>query len=304
MQQFAGMVKWLALAAMVTILAGCAEEETIDKQPFILLKSGEGFVSDGDYIPVGGKMIFGVSAVGGDAVITNLRVKRITASGTVTELDKGMFVDVGGLDTSLVYTKGGEEAETWVFFIQNSRRDTARTVVTIYKGEGSAYGPIFHYPSITLGFSQNSAYPHFLSLLSGMAFDEGSVAGHEAEVDLAAFWYLTSGKSSPTLSCPGYPSAQSYYPLFETWPVKNATVYDYKSVDNDLISLEEFNSALNDSLLVLAFNPQNVSGLCKFCYTGKIVPFKTASGKYGLIRVIRADEEDTGTVELEVKIQQ
>jgi hypothetical protein len=55
---------------------------------------------------------------------------------------------------------------------------------------------------------------------------------------------------------------------------------------------------------VAGYNPQNVSGNCKFCYTGKIVPFKTDQGKYGMIKVIRADETENGTVEMEIKIQQ
>jgi hypothetical protein len=71
-----------------------------------------------------------------------------------------------------------------------------------------------------------------------------------------------------------------------------------------MVSLDDFNAAKNDSLLVNSYGPQNVSGLCKYCYTGKIVPFKTASGKYGLIHVVRADEVDTGSIEIEVKIQE
>jgi hypothetical protein len=47
-----------------------------------------------------------------------------------------------------------------------------------------------------------------------------------------------------------------------------------------------------------------VSGNCKYCYTGKIIPFKTQEGKYGLIKVLHADEVSTGYMELEIKVQE
>jgi hypothetical protein len=89
-----------------------------------------------------------------------------------------------------------------------------------------------------------------------------------------------------------------------SWSTRNSTLYDYNAVDNDLVSLDDFNAATNDSLLVAAFKPQSTSGNCKFCFPGKIVPFKTQNGKYGLIRVIHADQVAEGYMELEIKIQE
>jgi hypothetical protein len=288
---------------LIILIAGCKEEEGTDKQPFIIFKQGNEFTTDGDSIPVGAQMKFGIQAVGGGAVITDLRVKRILSEETIVELDKGMYRAEGGLDTTLVYVKGSSYEEKWTFFIQNSNRDTASISLTVYIGLGSAYGPISYYPSITLSYSENQDYPHYLDLYSGVAFGKQDVSGHEADIDLAAFWYVTSGLSSPTLTCPAYPSAQTYYPEFANWPVKNSTTYDYKSTDNNLITIGQFDAAENDSLLVNGYKPQNVSGLCKYCYTGKVIPFKTADGKYGMVKVIRADEMNTGTMEIAVKMQ-
>ena len=120
---------------------------------------------------------------------------------------------------------------------------------------------------------------------------------------MAAFWYLTSGTSSPTLTCPAYSSALTYYPLFGSWSVKNQTMYDYYTSDNDLVTPAQFELAANDSLLVNAYRPGSVSGQSKFAYTGKVVPFRTADGRYGLMKVIRADETPAGEMEIAVKIQ-
>ncbi len=295
----AGMLVFLAL-----VISFCTEENSTDEFPFIILKNGNEYTPDGARVPAGGQMKFGISAVGGSAAITDFRVKRIAGGSDIVEMDKGIFITTGGIDTALVFVKGDAEQETWNFFIMNANRDTASISLNVFKGDGSAYGEIFYYPSITLGYPAGDHNEHFLDLKSGIAYTLENVAGHEQEIDLAAFYYTSSGKSSPTLTCPAYPSAQTYYPGFADWTVKNSTTYDYKTSDNDLVSIAQFDAAENDSLLVAGYKPQNVSGLCKFCYTGKVIPFKTAHGKYGMVKVIRADENEGGSIEIAVKIQQ
>ncbi len=289
---------------LVLALIRCTKDDTPGEMPFILLNSGDEYTQAGERVPVGGQLRFGISAVGGGVAITDLRVKRMQDGEIITELDRGIYVATGGLDTLLVYTKSDAEEESWNFFIMNANRDTSSVTITVLLGDGSAYGPIYHYPSIKLGYPSNAEFDHFVDLNSGLVYSPENVSGHEPEIDLAAFFYFTSGKASPTLTCPAYPSAQTWYPVFESWSVKNSTLYDYKTVDNDLVTADQFDAAENDSLLVAGYKPQNVSGLCKFCYTGKIVPFKTAGGKYGMIKVIRADEQDSGSMEIAVKIQQ
>jgi hypothetical protein len=308
-----GLTRWILtcrfpqfffLVIIALMLSRCSDEESTDAYPFILMNHGSEFTQDGARVPVGGQLKFGISAVGGGAAITNIRVKRILGQESIIELDKGIFIEEGGLDTALVYVKSAAEQETWNFFIMNANRDTASIFINIYKGDGSAYGAISYYPSITLGYPKNSQYPDFLDLSTGIAYPQGNVAGHEQEIDLAAFYYVTSGLPCPTLTCPAYTSALTYYQMFADWAVKNSTTYDYKTSDNDLVSVEQFDSAENDSLLVAGYLPQNVSGLCKYCYTGKVIPFKTSGGKYGMVKVIRADEQADGSIEIAVKIQQ
>lgn len=295
------------IAGLLLVLflpSGCNDEESTDSYPFILFKQGSEYTADGARVPAGGQMRFGISAAGGGATITNMRIKRITDGQTVVELDKGIYVENGGIDTTFYFVKGSAETETWNFFIMNENRDTASVYRTVLKGEGSAYGPIWYYSSITIGLQENEQSDHYLDLDQGATYASGNVAGNEQLVDLVAYFYYSSGKSSPTLACPGYTSAVTYYPEFSGWPMRNSTLYDYRTVDNDLITAEQFDAATNDSLLVAGFNPQNVSGNCKFCYTGKIVPFRTQQGKYGLIHVLRADETENGSMEIAVKIQQ
>ena len=281
----------------------CTEDELSETNPFVILKPGAEYTKDGASIPVGGQIKFGISAVGDGAAITNLTVQRITDEEVITELDRGMYIKTGGLDTTVTFVKGPAELETWRFIIMNGHRDTASVSAVINLGEGSAYGEINYFPSITIGFQNNTELPYYIDLHTGNTYNNTTVEGHEPSIDLARYYYLSSGKSSPTLSCPGYETARYYHPEMSSWAVQNSTLYDYETTDYDLIAIEEFDAAQNDSLLVNGYIPGSVSGTCKYCYTDKIIPFKTSDGKYGLIKVLHADEFDTGYMEIAVKIQ-
>jgi len=291
-----------ALLLLLLALAGCTPDEQ-ETTPLVLLRTGSPFTADGSPVAPGGALRFGLSVSGGGGAITNLVVKRISDGVTVTETDRGMYISYGGLDTTLTYTRGYGQVEKWVFTVMNSHRDTASASLSVLKGAGSAWGEVSYHPSIKIGLQENNALPHFVDLHTGVAYDAAGVTVHEAEVDMAAFWYLTSGTSSPTLTCPAYSSALTYYPLFGTWSAKNQTMYDYYTSDNNLVTPAQFELAANDSLLVNAYRPGSVSGQSKFAYTGKVVPFRTADGKYGLIRIIHADETPSGEMEIAVKIQ-
>jgi len=291
-------------AVLIFLLAlACCTPTEQETTPLVLLRTGSAFTADGSAVAPGGALRFGLSVSGGGGAITNFVVRRISDGVAVTEADRGMYISYGGLDTTLTYTRGYGQVEKWVFSVMNSHRDTASVSLTVLKGAGSAWGEISYHPSIRIGLQENSTLPHYVDLHAGTAYDAAGVTGHEAEVDMAVFWYLTSGTSSPTLTCPAYSSAVTYYPLFGLWSVKNQTMYDYYTSDNNLVTPSQFELATNDSLLVNAYRPGSVSGQSKFAYTGKVVPFRTTDGKYGLIRVIHADETPTGEMEIAVKIQ-
>ncbi|MEN6502838.1 MAG: hypothetical protein ABFC55_10720 [Tenuifilaceae bacterium] len=287
----------------IFLLAACSEKESVDTPPSITFQTGS-YTQDGEAVPLGGKLTFGITANGGSEPLTNIRIQRVAGGNVITEVDKGLFVKNVDYPYVVNAVKSDASEEVWRFMAMNSKRDSVVITRTVLLGEGVAYGPIRHFPSVKIGMQNNTEYPHFLCLSTGTTYSNEEVAGNEASIDLLAFVYQTSGIWSPTLNCPQYTTAPSYYPIVGSWTTRNSTLYDYNAVDNNLVSLDEFNAATNDSLLVASFKPQSSSGNCKFCFTGKIVPFKTQQGKYGLIRIIHADQVAEGYMELEIKIQE
>lgn len=292
---------WLFLFIGYSLFHSCTKEPV--RHTTLFLKTGVAYTSNGDYIPTGGKIRIGILASGGGAALTYIRIDRITSEDTTIQLDRGIYADSSGFEADFIFSKDTAQYEHWRVLMMNADRDTAMLSFTVFRGQGSSLGEITYFPSVVIGFQENIQFGNFLDADAGQVYSHSSVSGKESDIDILGYYYVTSGLPSPSLSCPGYTAASGHYPELNSWPVKNTSLYDYKSTDNNLISIEQFEAAENDSLLVTAYKPDKVSGNCKYCYTGKVIPFKTAIGKYGLIKVIRADQTENGSMELAIKIQ-
>lgn len=294
---------WLSVfIGSLLFFISCSKDDTLHKTS-LFLKKGVGYTADGASVPVGGQIRLGIQASGAGAALTYLRIYRITSVDTLTQVDRGIYAGREGYNADFVFSKDTSLTETWVVSVMNADRVITQKSLTILRGSGTAYGELNYYPSILFGLQANTSLDHYLDVDRGVTYNQATITGHEAEIDLLCYYYVTSGLPSPSFTCPGYTAAVGFYPELATWPQKSTTLFDYRSTDNNLVTVDQFDSAMNDSLLVTAYKPDKVSGNCKYCYTGKIVPFKTDEGKYGLVKVIRADEAETGSIEVAIKVQ-
>ncbi len=288
---------------MAVLLCSCAKEEEIHKTS-LLLKTGVIYTPNNSSVKLGGTIRIGVLASGDGVPLTYIRIERITNHDTIVQLDRGIFSESEGFDEDFTFSKDTAQKEQWRITVMNADRDTAVKTLNIYRASGSDWKPVKYFNNIELCLQDNSTGNYFLDIDNGLVYNTESVKSHESEVDILGYFYFTSGVPSPSLTCPGYTSAIGYYPEIVSWPVKNSTSFDYYSSDNNLISAEAFESATNDSLLVTSYKADKVSGNCKFCYTGKVIPFKTSNGKYGLIKIEHADQTTDGMIKMSVKIQE
>lgn len=299
-------------------LSGCTKDEGLHNSA-LLLKTGTGYTSDNAEVSQGGAIKIGVLASGAGTPLTYLRIERITerkivtvnafgkvittVSDTLVQKDMGLFIGSEGLDEDYTFAKDTFAVEQWRVVVMNVDKSVASSSITVRRGVGASWGAIKHFTDLELSLQSHPAGNWYLDADQGALYNALSVTGHEEEVDIVGYFYITSGLPSPTLTCPGYTSAVGYYPAMTGWSVKNVTLYDYASADNNLVSAARFDAAVNDSLLVTAYRPDKVSGNCKYCNTGKVIPFKTTQGKYGMVKVVNADEDAAGIMQLEVKIQ-
>jgi hypothetical protein len=303
LQEPVGLLQVSVFIIIFGFITSCKQDEEISRTS-VILKTGVAYTSPREEVSTGGKINIGVLASGAGVPLTYIRIERISGNDTSVQLDRGIYAGTEGYNEDFSFPKGSAESEIWRVLVMNADRDTASVKLLVRKGEGVDYGPINHFWPILVGMQNYAPTASYLSLETGTVYNAATVSGNEATIDLVPYFYVTSGLPSPTLTCPGYTSAVGYYPIINNWTIKNTTLFDYYTSDNSLVSPAQFDAALNDSLLVTAYNPAKVSGNCKYAYAGRVIPFKTQSGKYGMIKVIAADKQEEGTILLEIKIQQ
>ncbi len=292
----------LTFVLLPLLFISCEKDEPVHKTT-LLLKTGALYTPNNAEVRLGGTIRIGILASGSGAPVTYLQIVRIIGNDTVVQVDRGIFTEEV-FDEDFTFSKDVAPSEEWRILVMNADRQTAVESIIINRAEGSDWKPIKHFPSLELSFQDNPAGNWFLDVDNGVIYTSSTVTAHEQDVDVVGYFYYTSGVPSPSLTCPGYTSAIAYYPEMQGWPVKNAVTYDYITSDNNLISPQQFDEVINDSLLVTGYKPDKVSGNCKFAYTGKVIPFKTQSGKYGMIKVEQADENSAGIMKLSIKIQE
>ncbi len=289
------IIKNKALVLLICLITCWGCRDTEQHIPTIYLKTGAPCTPDGATVAFNDDVVTGVVADGGGANITMLTVTVESETGKKTVLDSGTNIAV--LDWTKAFPKGDGWNETWTFTVMNRDRQQASVSMHIYKDSSSAYGLITTYPSVILGCQSNTATRNFFDPVQGLYYFPAEVTTSiEPSIDIA-FYYDAS--DSYTAFSPGCTSAELYYPCFTSWGTLNYTAWDIHTV----VSAASFDNATNDSLIVASYDEVYGKKKYKFLTVGGVVPFKTAAGKKGLVKIISTTGNETGTVECAIKIQ-
>jgi hypothetical protein len=290
----------------VLIFNGCKKDEE-KLPPTISFKTGTVYTPNGAVIQVGHKLFFGIHAEGVSEAITNFTVKKVLNNGTIiTVMDTGLYNET--LDLDKVFYQNVEDTATWKFSVMDRNHMSAEISMVVYKDPNSTFGGIYYYPSIKIGYQNNTLLGHFLNPSTGTVYSDDSATAHNDKIDVLIYYIISNNLPSPVLSSPGEmdnssTEAQTYYPFISNWLPRNYTLWDI-SVDNTPISDSDFYASQNDSLLIVSYHPAWGKKKFRWATTGKIIPFLTSGGKIGLVKVINADSDDTGLMEVAIKIQQ
>jgi hypothetical protein len=279
------------MAAMV----GCSDEASTTL-PTIRFGAENEYTQPNDTVSEGQQVKFHIIAEAFEANVTNIVVVLKSGDSSKTKADFGVWKSK--IDTVLSFYKGGFDQEDWVFTIMDQNRNFASAQMHVVRNPVSSFGQIVTYPSITLGYQQNNG-PHFFDTQSGASFTTESAAANQNLIDVVVYYYLDNGKPSPTFSSPGDQDASYWYPAIKAWSTLNYTKYDYVSK----VTVPQFDAATNDSLLIKAYDDVWGRRKYKYCLAGTVFPFKTSGGKIGLVKIIRSDLNETGTLEFSMKVQ-
>ncbi|MCX6273051.1 MAG: hypothetical protein NTU44_17910 [Bacteroidetes bacterium] len=282
----------------ITTITSCKKDEPASS-PVITLIQDSGFVYRDSILAVNQKITIGITAGGSDAVITYLGIRLETESKVTNLLDSGIHV------RSLRYTrqisKGASNTERWIITVMDKNRHQTSVTLTFTRDPNSGFSPISHYPSIMLGAQDNSFYPHCFSVIGGATLANDSATLHQEMADI--FYYYNQGGGPPaylcTFSSPGENDAPTFYPFITNWTIRNSTYYNLETT----VTLQDFRDCTNDSLLLAAYDESVGKRKFKNAVADNIIPFKTQSGKNGLMRVLTAIASPQGYIEVEMKVQ-
>ena len=292
------------LLAMI-VIASCNKDEE-KSPPAISFKMGSKYTFDGEVVMVGSPLVFGIQATAKDANITNFTIKKILPDGSISVV-MDTALNAPSIDVDKIFYQSIEEQVNWIFTVMDKNRLSASISLTVYKDPNSEFGNIYYYPSITMGYQYNTEYGHFLNPFTGKVYFEDSATILQDQMHFLVYYIVDQDLPSPVFSSPGEmdnfsEEALLFYPYINNWQTRKFTHWDI-SVDDVPISTEAFDQAENDSLLIVSY--QEVWGKKKFKWAtnGRVIPFKTANGKFGMVKVINAEHAESGKIEFAIKIQ-
>ncbi len=287
-------------------LYSCNKDKENDMPPAINFLAGEKFIKNNDTAKIGNALRFGIQARGTDSEITNFVIKKIMPDNSYTVvMDTGLYSM--SLELEKVFYQNVEDVLDWTFVVMDKNRLSSQISLRVYKDPDSEFGGIIYYPSITMGYQNSTEFGQFLDLKKNHVYFEDSAQLLQSDIEMLAYFVEDEDLPSPVFSSPGeYDNfsleASVFYPSIPDWTVRNFTLWDI-SVDNEPISTTDFNNCQNDSLIIVSYNEVWAKKKFKWASNGNVIPFQTINGNKGLIKVIRADEFDTGSIEFSLKMQ-
>ncbi len=289
---------FIFLAFAGIILSSCKKDEE-ENPPVLTLKSEITYTTDGVYLQ-NHIAKFGIIAEGKSANITNLTIKCKSKQGEKTILDEGH--NIQQLNITKVIQNAWGDSLIWTISVMDKNRHRVSLSLKTYDTTVS-YSPIHSFENIVLGMQSNTQYGSFLNPFIPTVYTTTNAALNQANVDILMYYYVTSGTPSYTFSSAGDYDAPIYFPSLTSWTTKNYTDWDYATQ----VPVSAFDQAINDSLLSAAFHSGSGISSRKYKYAaaGQVIPFKTSSGKKGLIKVKEVNaQQENGWVKFDLKIQQ
>jgi hypothetical protein len=282
-----------------TFMSSCkkSSSDPVVNNPQLTMKNTSGYISSNQSVPLSSPLLFGVTAKGGDWSLTRFLVTRTFR--TKVNIVKDSAINTPSLDFNVLASSLPiAENETWIFKVFTTNGDSLAVTIVITTVNPPPAGPIFTWSAKVLG-AQINTFGHFLASSSGTVYSLTDAKINAAMIDMVYFWDPTD---NAIIAGPVEASAQAAYNDatngIATWSVKNSTLF--KKVTDNI----DWTKITNDSMLIV----QNQSGVTlsriSSIASTEFYAFTTAGGKKGMIQIRALTPEVTGTVTLDVKVQQ
>ncbi len=290
----------ISIAVIVAIIfTSCEnEEKEIRPNPSINIVINPEYVYTDTTILVGQMIKIGIQAeYNGYDRLTNF----IAKLNGERYLDLGFYAESYTKEINI--TKGLDEIEEWEFIIRDIDGNFASTYLTIHKDKLIIYGEVEKFLNIKLGAQNNTEFGSFFSLSNGIVYDlEGAYTNSEL-IDLVYYYDNFDKLEKNIIASPGANIGETAFPgqfAISNWETINTTRYSREKLD---ITIEEFDNAANDSILIAnTFAFESGGRKTKFLEGGDIYSF-VRGGQTGMFKVVSILGTTTGNIIVDIKVQ-
>lgn len=287
----------ISIACFILFFNSCLKEENKGAAPTLSFKIDSNYIYEDDTVLIGKTFKVGINATKGDVNITNLIIKVIHDS-TFTYLDTGMNTASFSITKTII--KGVAPKETWTFIVRDKTGNSQTAVLHVYSDTNSVYGNINTIPSIQLGAQNNTAIGSFLDIKNELVYPLSQAYLLQDSIEIL-YYYDAIQTDANTIASPNAnldPSVFSGNEGLSNWTIKNETRYIKTNLTN-----ADFENCDNDSILIANYNETLAKRKAKNLTTGDIYIFRTAKNKLGMFKVIQVSGQESGFIEIKVKIQ-
>jgi hypothetical protein len=291
----AHVILGLILVAMLAMFVECVDEEAAG--PTITLAGGEYIDSDETVAP-GATLKFSWTAQKGDANLDFITITRDESpllgwdEKEIPNNQNDIYVDSASFTALL-----NDLSYTYMITVTDKDALTASRSVVITVDHTIGGNPINSYEAILMGGLNNTEYGSFLDAEEGDVYLLGAASSNPDIIDMVYYYGATN---NATLCAPNDPTVNGgsgNFDVCSNWTQKNATDFGTTSITGS-----EFDDIDNDSEIVglTGLSESKMTGLL----VGNVVAFETVGGKKGLVKVTALENSNSGTITIQVKIQE
>lgn len=276
------------------IFSSCTKDDDEPVLPTVAFNQLAGYITGDVTAAYGDTLRFGIilQSNGED----NL-VKFTIKANEETLLDS--TINTSSFNFDFYSIKGINATDVWTFSATDIAGNKKEASITI-TGE---FGQINSYTTILMGAQDNVATESFLSFSDNQAtkYFQANAFNNQDKIDIFCFYENTAThQNMMSLGSPGsnitgvFTGASSP----DNYTVKNLTRF-YKTT----LTAAQFDAITNDAVILDSYNAAESRKKASVLAAGEVYAIYTQSGLNGLIKVIAVTGEETGTLEIAVKIQ-
>lgn len=292
-------VAFLCISVLV-FLYSCKKEIAEYSGPTLEFVQEDGFISIDTSLKVGDTVSIKILAQSlSEYPLLTIRFERITPEDTI-HIDTGMYIQSIAMEKKII--KNVADWEIWNITSRDYNRKESNTIsIKITKVESNSHGDITQIPSVVFGFQDNTEYEHFYSLSNKGIYSLSEAYLIQEDIHLASFFDNTS-EDEHTIASPGANTPEGIYEGpegIDHWEVQNTTRFILSDITE-----EDFDQCSNDSLIyATTFAFETGKRKAKNLNVNDIYSFVSDKGNFGLFKVNSLSGNESGMVEIEIKMK-